>query len=180
LPVSATELELRKSGEGLRDTPGSSVELVAPNDMPFPQRKGETQREYLQRVRRDGPKGLRWYAQPKNVNGQRWYVRSRDLQRPGTVVDWLADPKTSPAALEQSMGGGQAGARRAAWFQAQVAKGKDPQKVYAEMLSFRGMTNRTVSPERLAKFKPLKDLPGANQITVKPRRGISRKARPPR
>jgi hypothetical protein len=148
--------------------------------MPFPQRKGETQREYLQRIREATKKdGLRWYAQPQNVNGQRWYVRSRDLQRPGTVVDWLADPKTSRAALEQAMGGGQAGARRAQWFLDQVAKGKDRQKVYAEMLSFRGMTNRTVSPDRLAKFKPLKDLPGANAIQVKPRRPISRSARPP-
>jgi hypothetical protein len=165
----------------LKDTPGSAVELVSPDDMPFPQRKGETQREYLQRVREATKKdGIRWYAQPRNVNGQRWYVRSRDLQRPGTVLDWLADPKTKRAALEQAMGGGQAGARRAAWFLDQVGKGKDPQKVYAEMLKFRGMTNRTVSPDRLAKFKPLKDLPGANQITVKPRRGISRTARPPR
>ena len=176
LPVTNTELELRKSGDGLRDTPGSATELVAPEDMPFKQRKGETQREYLQRVRKASPEGVRWYSTPRNVNGKRFYQRARDLQRPGTVVDWLADPKTSRAALEQSMGGGLAGARRAEWFRAEVAKGKDPQKVYAEMLSFRGMTNRKVSPERLAKFKPVSQLPGANDIKVSPRRPISRKA----
>jgi hypothetical protein len=174
-------MELRRSGDGLKDTPGSAVELVSPDDMPFPQRKGETQREYLQRVRKATKNdGIRWYAQPQNVNGQRFYARARDLQRPGTVVDWLADPKTSRAALEQAMGGGQAGARRAQWFLDQVGKDRDPQKVYADMLSFRGMTNRTVRPDRLAQFKPLKDLPGANAIQVKPLRPISRSARPPR
>jgi len=180
LPVSRTELELRKSGDGLKDTPGSAVELVSPGDMPSKQRSGETQREYLQRIRQESPEGVRWYAQPQNVNGQKFYVRARDLKKPGTVVDWLADKDTSRAALEQSMGGGQAGARRAQWFLNQVGKDRDPQKVYADMLRFRGMTNRTVQPDRLAKFKPLKDLPGANAIQVKPRRPISRQARPPR
>jgi hypothetical protein len=148
--------------------------------MPIKKRKDETQRDYIIRVRKQSPDGERWYAQPQSMNGQRFYVRARELQRPGTVVDWLADKDTSRAALEQAMGGGQAGARRAQWFLDQVGKDRDPQTVYAEMLRFRGMTNRTVSPDRLAKFKPLKDLPGANAIQVKPRRPISRQARPPR
>ena len=181
LPVTRTELELRKSGEGLRDTPGSAVELVAPKDMPK-RLPGETQKDWLRRLNKESGGNVRWYQTTKNVNGQKWYQRARDLQQPGTVAHWLADPKTSRAALEQAMGGGNAGSLRADWFLKQVnQKGVDPQKAYVELLKFRGMTNRSVSPDRLARFKATAELPGINSITPrKPRRAISRTARPPR
>jgi SPP1 gp7 family putative phage head morphogenesis protein len=184
LPVTRVELELRKSGEGLRDTPGSAVELVAPKDMPK-RLPGETQKDWLRRLNQDAKKAggtVRWYQSTKSVNGQTFYQRARDLQQPGTVAHWLADPKTSRAALEQAMGGGNAGSLRADWFLRQVnQKGMDPQKAYVELLKFRGMTNRSVSPDRLARFKATAELPGINSITPRaPRRPISRTARPPR
>ena len=98
------------------------------------------------------------------------------------MAHWLADSKTSRAALEQAMGGGNAGSLRADWFLRQVnQKGMDPQKAYVELLKFRGMTNRSVSPDRLARFKATAELPGINDIKARPaRRPINRTARPPR
>ena len=182
LPVSRTEMELRKSGEGLRDTPGSAVELVAPSEMPK-RLPGETQKEWLRRLNKESDDGVRWYQTTKSVNGQTWYQRARDLQKPGTVADWLANKDTTRAALEQAMGGGNAGSLRADWFLKQVnEKGRDPQKAYVDLLTFRGMTDRTVSPDRLARFKKVQELPGINNITPRkgPVRGIKRTARPPR
>jgi SPP1 gp7 family putative phage head morphogenesis protein len=184
LPVTRVELELRKSGEGLRDTPGTAIELVAPADMPK-RLSGETQKDWLRRLNKEAERkggSVRWYQSTKSVNGQTFYQRARDLQQPGTVAHWLADPKTSRAALEQAMGGGNAGSLRADWFLKQVnQKGADPQRAYVDLLKFRGMTNRSVSPERLARFKATAKLPGINSITPrKPRRPISRTARPPR
>lgn len=181
LPVTRTELELRKSGNSLTQRPGSAVELVAPKDMPR-RLPGETQKDWLRRLNREQAKdGVRWYQTTRSVNGQTWYQRARDLPKPGTVAHWLADPGTQRAALEQAMGGGQAGSLRADWFLRETKAGRDPQRVYSEMLSFKGMTNRKVSPDRLARFKPVKDLPGVNNIKPRePRKGLKRTARPPR
>ena len=158
-----------------------AVELVAPSDMPK-RLPGETQKDWLRRLNKESGDNVRWYQTTKDVNGQKWYQRARDLQKPGTIAHWLADPKTSRAALEQAMGGGNAGSLRADWFLRQVnQKGMDPQRAYVDLLKFRGMTNRSVSPDRLARFKATAELPGINSITPrKPRRAINRKARPPR
>lgn len=163
LPLTATALELRKQG----DIPnGTGVELVAVDEMPIKQRKGESQRDYIRRVKAQSPKGERWYSTPVNQNGKRFWRRSRDLDKPGGVLGWLADPKTTDSSLDQAFGGGDAGIIRRKWFRSQLAKGSSPQEVYKAMLDFNGMTNRSVKPERLARFKPVKELPGASKIQV--------------
>lgn len=178
LPVTRTEEILRARG----DVPnGTGVELVAVDEMPIAQRKGERQRDYIRRVQAQAPKNERWYLTPANQNGQRFYRRARDRNEPGGVVKFLADKGTTDSTLDQAFGGGESGIIRRKWFRQQLAKGVSPQVAYSEMLSFRGMTNRSVTPERLAKLKPLKDLPGADKIKVTSgdrHRPISRSRRP--
>lgn len=175
IPVTEGEMVRRARGEGLIDTPGSATELVGVDEMPIKRRDGETQRQYIRRLNETSPKGIRWFAQPKNINGKRYYARGRDLRKAGSVADWLADPKTPLASLQEAMGGGRAGVARAKWFQAQVAKGVPPQKAYADLLSWKGMTNRTVGKAQLARFKPLADVPGASRFVGDPARPIARR-----
>lgn len=179
LPITRTEAALRAKG----DVPnGTGVELVAPDEMPIKQLKGENQRDYIRRVRKQAPKGERWYSTPTNQNGKRFYRRSRDLDKPGGVMQFLADPETTDSTLEQAFGGGNAGIIRRKWFKRQLSKGIDPQKAYSEMLSFRGMTDRKVSPARMAKLKPISELKGAGDIKITKRdrhRPISQERRRP-
>lgn len=178
LPITRTEAALRAKGEVPN---GTGVELVAVDEMPIKQRKGESQRDYIRRVKKQAPKGERWYSTPTNQNGKRFYRKSRDRQDAGGVMQFLADPNTTDSTLDQAFGGGNAGIIRRKWFRSEIAKGVAPQVAYSELLSFRGMTNRSVKPERLARFKPISELEGADKVKVTKRdrhRPISRDRRP--
>lgn len=178
LIISKAEAALRAKGEVPN---GTGVELVAVDEMPIKQRKGESQRDYIRRVKKQAPKNERWYSTPTNQNGKRFYRRSRDLDKPGGVMQFLADPNTTDSTLDQAFGGGNAGIIRRKLFRSEIAKGVAPQRAYSELLSFRGMTDRSVKPERLAKFKPIKELEGADKVKVTKRdrhRPISRNRRP--
>ena len=162
LPVTNTALLLRAEGD---EPGGSSVELVAPEDVPQ-RRDGESLKDYKARLSAD-----RYYLTKGKAGGEMWVRRAidhgpiqqqmavRDLPpsvrailredgkiKPGqthvsmergmTGPQWLAKDTTTAASRQVALGGGKAGATRAALFERWVNEDKlTPEAAYDRLLT---------------------------------------------
>ena len=136
LPVTATELELRKDGDSLtqRETV-TGVEFT--NQKPPAQRPGETRAQYRSRMSDEG-----WFlTKGRGPSGERW--NRRRVERQGQdAADWLAslakaktNKRSAQLSLQEFFGSSsQAGAQRAAYFTSQIQKGVKPKDALNNML----------------------------------------------
>jgi hypothetical protein len=142
---------------------GSSVELVAPGDVPA-RRDGESTKAYKDRLSAD-----RYYLTKGKAGGEMWVRRAINHQaikqqmdvadlpksvrsilledgrlKPGqtkialergmTGPQWLAQGTTTEASRQVAFGGGHAGAVRSKLFNRWLAEGRSPEKAFDKLL----------------------------------------------
>ena len=175
LPVTNTELLMRTKGG---EPGGSSVELVAPGDVPA-RRDGESTKAYKDRLSDD-----RYYLTKGKAGGEMWVRRAIDhkaikqqmdvadlpktvrsilledgrlkpgqtkiaLERGMTGPQWLAQGTTTEASRQVAFGGGHAGAVRSKLFNRWLEQGMSPEKAFDKLL---------VGGKANTRFIPLKKL----------------------
>ena len=176
LPLTNTAMLLRAEGD---EPGGSSVELVAPGDVPQ-QRDGESTKDYKARLSAE-----RYFLTKGKAGGEMWVRRAIDhkaikqtmavddlppavrailreegklkpgqtklsMERGMTGPQWLAQSTTSEASKQVAFGGGQAGAVRAKLFDRWVNTEKmSPERAFDKLL---------VGNKGNTSFIPLKEL----------------------
>ena len=158
LPVTATELALRESGDSIRSRETiTAVEFT--NTPPPKQRKSETQAQYRRRMQDDGI----FLTKKRGQSGEMQY-RRRVVRQGEDVTDWLgsmAKAKTDKSAaalsLQEYFGGNRAGAQRARYFTVQVQQGANPRDALNNMLrqvGGNGNSSRWVPVTKLRQLNP--------------------------
>ena len=146
LPVTATELELRRSGEGL--SKGSGMEYVT--SIP-PQKPNEPRAAYVRRMH-DLGYGISPQSGP---SGEKWFVR-RTPTKADSVAEWAGElaKRNTPSdriTLQEYLGGNAAGSQRAEFLRRRIAAGEDPRTAVVNL-------SRKVEGSDLRTWKPVADL----------------------
>lgn len=186
LPITATELALRESGDSIR----SREQVVAvefTNQPPPKQRAGESRAQYRARMRDEGI----FLSKGRAPSGEMQWRRRVVRQGGQDPTDWLAsmakastNKKSAALSLQEFFGGNAAGAQRAAYFTRQIQKGKDPRD------ALQGMLRQVGGNANQSRFVPVAELrklnPAIDQaepvLSVRQRKAAAagRPAGPPR
>ena len=131
LPVTATELELRRTGDSIHQREKvTAVELT--DQEPPKQKANETRSQYQSRMADEG-----WFlTKGRGPSGERWNRRRVEREGQG-VTDWLgamakesSGKHSARVSLQEYFGS----AKRAEYFRRQVARGTDPRDALQQML----------------------------------------------